>query len=324
MTWQKDWEEIRSRAEADGFTAAEYDAARLWFLADTQRLDADRLEAMAAAGHTAEYAWNAGGLGAALSELLHFFDDEPRENLAWPGTLFLLLLIICLGEPGRSALQALLTVLESAAAILLFLMIGRAPLRLLQMVFMACTLAFAQILLRGGPGRRTRPVRLCAALLAALLAFASCHSLVQAIRAGGLRAPQTALLSRAPAENGSADGGGFVTLWEDWYAGVGHALMDAGRLAPPELLVRHLPAGDWSYGQPYFAAFLKEMGTENPARALLEHEDMYLATADAEYLQLVLAFLSEGAGRAVTAVPAGSVRGCPRYRLQTAEASAEP
>ena len=317
----KDWPEIEAAARSAGFTQTEYDMARLWFLADTDRFDTEALETMAALGSTSQYEWNLRGLAAAAYDLLHFFDDEAKENIVWAAGLLLmtaLAAVSCASRPRR--IQALLILPGAAAVVLVFLIVGRAPLRLVHIAFMAALFSQSDLLIRSGsaplPARRRVLLPLCSVLGAALL-LSSLHSLLGA----GFRAPQFALAARRSAET---DGGaqpapdpGFL-LWEDWTGGVARPLMAEGRLPDEALLRRNLPAGDWVYGQPCFMGALSAWGAENPARLLIDSETAFLVADDPEYLRLVGVFLSGNTGLDVRAEPAGERGGHACFRLRSA------
>ena len=319
----KEWDEIEETGEELGFTELDYDMARLWFLADTERMDAAFLTRMGEAGKTVQYGLNPEGLSGAANELVHFFEDERKENYAWvAGMLLLVFLTALTGAPARYSVQAVLAAAGSLAVILFFLMIGRAPLRLLHMVFTAETLSLSGILVRaeeaGKTGRRGftafRAGRLALCLL---LLFSAGYTL----RKDGIRAPQTAFLARAE-RDGEEEETDF-TLWEDWHAGVAHALMDEGRLPSARTLSRNLPAGDWAYGQLYFTEYLNRIGKGNPARFLLQNDGAYFATNDGEFLREMLSYLAEKTGKRVVAAPSGEKNGIARYALRYALAKEE-
>ena len=317
----KEWEEIAEIGKTQGFTELDYDMARLWFLADTETMDTSLLMKMGEAGKTIQYGFHPAGLSSALDELLCFFEDERKENYTWlAGMFFLLLMIAFSGAPVRYVIQAILSIGGSFVIILYFLMIGRAPLRLLHMVFITQTLYLANILMQAcKQGKISKnnavlwiPYRFFSFALCFLLLFSVGYTL----RKDGICQPQTAFFARVkqPCHEEETD----FTLWEDWHAGIGHELMKIGQLPSSELLKRNLPAGDWVYGQPYYMDYLRQIGLENPARYLMENENAYFATNDGEFLKEMLAFLTEKAGKEVVAVPAEKKKGVARYALSIA------
>ena len=315
----KDWEEIRQEGEDLGFTELDYDMARLWFLADTERMDTAFLTKMGETGQTVQYKPDLKGLAGAADELLHFFEDERKENYAWlAGMVLLILLTDFSGAPARYTVMAGLSAAGSLVVILFFLMIGRAPLRLLHMVFIAETLCLAGILLRAeeqGNGRRkAAAVRIVRMALSAVLSLLMLFSVCYTVKKDGFRKPQTALFARTGQEEEPAEED--FTLWEDWHAGIAHTLMDEGKLPTAGLLPYNLPAGDWVYGQPYFKEYLQSIGLANPARHILENENAFFATNDEEFLLETLLYLSEKTGETIEAVPAGKKNGIARYILQ--------
>ena len=328
----KDWEEIAETGGSQGFTEIQYDMARLWFLADTERMDGALLAKMGEAGRTVQYGLGVAGFSGAARELLHFFEDERKENYAWVGGMLLLLLLTFFsGDAARSGAEAVLSAGGSVMIILGFLMLGRAPLRLLHMVFTAETLCLVRILTRAerenGARRGKRASRLARGALSFALCLLLLFSIGYTLRKNGFRRPQTALLARAESFGGGngtgEDEGAGLTLWEDWHAGIAHALMEKGKLPSATLLARNLPAGDWAYGQPYFTGYLQRIGAANPAERLLDSEDAVFATNDREYLEKTLLYLSETRGRGVCALPAGEKNGIACYALRYALAKEE-
>lgn len=65
---------------------------------------------------------------------------------------------------------------------------------------------------------------------------------------------------------------------------------DAGKLFSPSLVRKHIPDGEWVYGQPYFEEMLNEIDLANPLQGLLNRDDVFYVAYDgtvknmAEYL----------------------------------------
>ena len=52
-----------------------------------------------------------------------------------------------------------------------------------------------------------------------------------------------------------------------------------GKLPSKELMNHMVFTGDWIYGQTYHKSYLERLGIPNPAEALLERDDVFLAYA---------------------------------------------
>lgn len=323
--WTRDVEE----AAGGVFSQADYQAVTNWCFFDTEYMDADLLEAVVDAGSRNNYGFSEAGLKAML---------QTMKRTLFHSSLYMVILI---------ALSAVLAVrslvycrwwrkLETAAAlagafviIAYFTMRGRAPMRVWEPVIFAvdfvllmcsanCPDAFTHRSPQKNKGiLKADPV--FAGLLFAILWFSTGQLLAYA----EFHSPQPVWLSGLPAEQGKgaydrtisdAAGEDALFLWSNWHAYIPVESMLTGRLPSREVLRHNIPLGDWVYGQPYFTELLESVHAVNPAKALLERQNTWVAGGSQ---QLVEEYLCEHYGSDIRLEPApgiGEINGVTVYR----------
>jgi len=66
-------------------------------------------------------------------------------------------------------------------------------------------------------------------------------------------------------------------IWHNWHMDVSVHYMQAGKLPTKDFLEHNIPSGEWFYRQVYFDNHLNKIDAVNPAAALFERENTYLA-----------------------------------------------
>ena len=309
----KDWQEAEADAQALGITHAEYEMADQWLLLDTGSITARKLQEIAGISAKTDYPLTPEGLTEAAKVLRWYFVGESGFNYVWLFGLVLGALAVISAAPGLlRRIQPLLILLGGQLIIFIYLIVGRAPMRLIHSVYLVQSFAllWEGLAVRENVQGRRRTVRtgvLC--LLVGLFGVSGLFSLA----GSGFRRPQLSLNARVGADDADlrvSDEEGIL-VWDNWGQGFNRPLMRQGKLPPKEMLMRHLPAGDWIYGQSYFQHFLEEIGMPNPYEALFDHPHMYYAV-DGETALNLYAEHTPG----FRAEPAGEVSGIPVYRFR--------
>ena len=88
--------------------------------------------------------------------------------------------------------------------------------------------------------------------------------------------------------------------------------MEMGKLPTKEFMLHNIPAGDWTYGQPYFNELLINIDAENPALALLERKHTYYVDDDCSF---VLQYLREHYGIDIKAEQVGIINNVPVWQF---------
>ncbi|MBQ9010922.1 MAG: hypothetical protein IJ088_16565 [Clostridia bacterium] len=308
----KDWPEVEAEAQERGITHAEYEMVDQWLLLDTGTITAKKLQDIAGISGKTDYPLTPAGLLEAVKVLRWYFVGESVFNYVWLLGIVLGALAVTVAASGiRGHLQPLLILLGGQLIIFIYLILGRAPMRLIHSVYLVQSFAllWAGLAVTKDPrGRRKSLLTMGLCLLLVLFGGSGLLSLA----GSGFQRPQLALNARIGADDSAlrvADEEGVI-IWDNWGQGFNRPLMKQGKLPTKEMLALHLPAGDWIYGQSYFIRFLEEMGMPNPYEALLDHPHRYYAVEGDTALKL---YAEHTPG--FKAEPAGQVSGIPLYRF---------
>ena len=312
----KDWPEVKEEAEKRGITHAEYEMVDQWLLLDTDVINAEKLQAIAEVSPKTDYPLTPEGFLEAARVLRWYFVGESVLNYVWLAAIVLGALALFAAADGCRRIQPLLVVLGGQLIIYIYLIIGRAPMRLIHSVYLVQSFAllWESLAIRDKiRGHKRTVVLVCFGALAAMFFGGS----LLALKESGFHRPQMAMNARVGADDSALrvpDEEGII-IWDNWGQGFNRPLMKQGKLPTREMLMRHLPAGDWVYGQSYFQQFLRDLGLSNPYRALFNDPHRYYAVSGETSLAL---FAEHTPG--FHAEPAGHISGIPVYRFTQTEA----
>ncbi len=311
----KSWEEIENEAEAVGIHETDYRAAQMWIFADTQIMTGETLGQMAALGEKWALDPTPEGILYSAKDFLFDMRLNPALLLA-PAAGLVLLLAGVLISRGK-----LHDKLEAAAAILFafiiigyFIMLGRAPVRVWQPVYLAASSVLLAIYTRIPQieWKRIRNLLQTAGILTMLLPV-----FLTGIPKLSFHEPTTAFNARTGADEGELIRayekgeiylvGGYKTITEpgtlqqvqgNGWGVLRSACMEQGKLQGAEFYHHFLPVGSWVHDQPFYTAACDEIGIDNPMRALVERENVFLLCYEdnPEYFNRLIEFLYDRYG----------------------------
>ncbi len=266
----KKWE----RLEKPDILAADYNAVTDWVLADTDIITAELMEKAAEAGGVNKYSLRNG--------FAPIFEDMwtrlTKTNLYMFAlavmTLILMVRNIIVCSKWRK-IESGLSVLGGFIILFYFTIRGRAPLRVWEPVMFAADYALISAAIRDKSSEKIQIDLLFQLMLCVGLWF----SAGQVMAHNDWKAPATTLNAKTNADESifrNAFDPEGIYLWPNWFASIPWYYRDLDKLPPRWVLEHHIPVGDWTYGQPYFDSFLKEIDLENPAKALIERDNVYL------------------------------------------------
>ena len=328
-----EWEEIADRAE--GFTETEYKAAVMWMLMDTETLNEERLRRIGEAGSKIEDILAIKNIGTSLREMGGTIRNNGYHFVIFiilPGLLFVYLLYR--GDGYISKLTALAAVLGAIVILIYFTMKGRAPLRVWYTAIFAMSAVLLSVsivpptpeqekLIVGFKGAAM--IALFVGLIEPMLGL-EFHRFASPLN-GRVGADET-VFSETYRDNilciwggwdASDEGDGSLRISNylgGWYGNVSQHFIYQCKLPSKEFMEHNIPIGEWFYGWPCMNEHLKSLNAENPARALVERDDVFYINGNGyepfnDYLK---AYMDEHFGE-VTLVDAGVVGESPIYKL---------
>lgn len=287
----REWDEIEENAQINEI---DYRAARAWNLTDTEHLTTECLEQFARAGRRT-------ATGEEMRDSLMGFFHDWRGHLLFLFFWLICLLLRCWKNQNRvTRITSMLSVLGMGLILLYYIRLGRAPVRVVDSVFLACYSVLMTVPAEKKSGRKEKMVQKASI---AVLALALAATII-----GSERKPvQWALLSNTgnqkmieELETENND----LYIWKDYYLQISSRYMNAGKFTPTNMIQHHISGGDWMYGQKYHQELLQEINAKNPALALLDRENTwYVATSP----DLMLQILQEHYGDGIRSEMCGSV-----------------
>lgn len=266
-----------------------------WTFADTENMNLEKLEQIAAAGARNAYPLTMQGFWAVLSKIKHdAFHTNLYMSVLVIATLILLLRNLLLCRAWRRAESALAV----AGALLIlgyFTFRGRAPMRVWEPVLFATVFALiraARPIPRSSPqrgdgaGKRAPGWRGAANTVALLLIavdlwFSAGQVMAYAKMNTVIR---TTLTARVEADD-SEYRDDALYIWPNWHGTIPRYYEQAGTLPPQKVIDHNIALGDWTYGQPYYTEFLSRIGAENPIQLLVDGEAFIMGNGIEEYLR---------------------------------------
>lgn len=304
----RSWEEICEEADGE-ITELDYRAARTWTLFDTERMNVERLEKIANLAGTTAFPYTLKGVAGAVLEGARMVRSD--RTTAWMGLLLAILSLAGLVTlPKVQKIEILLCDLGTFIILLYFIIIGRAPDRLWwSVLFMPLSHTYT-LACTSSINRKSQFAKY-AVLICLICGFA-----LTIPRLDLISTPQLAINARRNVDESEytlmKDSNG-IYLVSILFGPEYH--LENGKLPSEELMNHMVFIGDWTYGQPYQISYLKRLGIPNPAKALLERDDVFLAH---QRPGLVFALLEARAGKPIEAEQIGMVADTPVYRISIA------
>ena len=314
----KEWEDLTEKPE--GVTASEYSAAVMWMLFDTENITTEKLKRMAEAGSYTNYDSGPKGFFSAVKDMTGFISSNKEGTV-----LFLILIVLLLIRAlyGAKTIWGKLgggfSVLGAFLIVLICTMRGRAPLRVWQASFFAAISVLSMVPVRHSEAKDKIYIGLKSAALTA-----ACIVLIDK----GLGLSFHPLLTPFDARTGQIEDAfletyrdNIVCIWGGWdanqvdegyqirnylggwYSNVCEYFIGQGKLPSKEFFQHNIPIGEWYYGQVCMNEHLKNLGVENPARALVERDDVFLVNGNGVpvFSEYVTKYLEEHFGPLVEA-----------------------
>lgn len=300
----KKWNEL----DHPDILKADYEAAMYWGLADTDVMTADLLEKAAETGGKTEFSVS-DGLGPIFEEMWRKLTLSNLYMFAmFIMTVLLIVRNVILSGKWRK-IESILAVLGGFIILLYFTVRGRAPLRVWEPVMFAADYVLISVALHSSSKRQTIDL-----LFQLFLCICLWFSAGQVMAHNKWKEPATPLNAKVGADvcglMDTFDPEG-IYIWSDWSRTIPWYFRDIDKLPTREVLEHHIPVGDWTYGQPYFEEFLESIDLENPGKALVESEHLYLMFGGKTFF----AFLQEHYGEDLIMEEAGEVNGKMAYRV---------
>ena len=326
------WDEMPQIPEGtDEYT---YRGVTGWINADTDEVDAKKLSILAEAGKTLRYSPDMEGISTALMYVGGAVLNE------W-GRLLLplcVLLLLCFWpfETKPERVGKILALLGMFLIVLFFSMWGRAIIRVWQTLFLATFLP--SVVLADGREKKDAGTKRTVALATALIFAAACFMIAE------ISPSASFVLSAADGKTeerfASFCGEDKIFLVGGWidtgtvynkknngekligvktygWAGIVCELMKNGKLPSSFFLKHYIPVGWYWYGQEYYRSFLKELGVENPVKALFEQDRMRLwdRSEDSYFREYFFVYLYRLYGD-MDVIKEKTVDGSPIYRFE--------
>lgn len=318
--------EEREEAGELGVDPTEYKAATGWMLADTEVINADLLEKIANAGSKNAYPLNAAGLKKALIVLCwNIFHQDVHFSAMFVMTVILLAWILLGRNDKWSKAAAVLGFLGGFVIIIYFTFRGRAMLRVWLSTFLAVDYLLLSLVLKchtqqlgiNQSGKIKRS--LTDTIIPLLLCVCFYFSIGQVFAHASFHAPVTPLTAKDGVDESFCEEtkqGDALYIWPSWYTYFVKNYRPQNKLTTRETLEHNISMGDWVYGQEYFNQLLREIGAENPAKALLERPDTYLMDGMTDHY---LSYMRKHYGEDIVFTEAGEVMGVKAYKVEHSE-----
>lgn len=304
----KSWHEL----ENPDFSEIDYQAASNWFFADTENMNTELLEKMAAAGQKNAYSFL--DIHKILAKMWRTSVKTDVYMALFLVEIALLAIwnILTCKSKWRKA-ETILSVIGSFVILYYFTFRGRAPLRVWQPVLFAAGTVLISAALQdkkaSGKAKTTNEILLLS--LFALLWFGAGQMIAHA----EFMKPQNVLTARKDIDDSFYEETfeeDAVYIWPNWHATIPKHFMNLGKLPTQRVLDHNIAAGDWTYGQDYYIEHLNRIGVPNPAKALLFRDNTYLMEGND---QIIVDYLSEHYGKKVQLVEVGAIDTLTIYRI---------
>lgn len=300
------YSEQKNKFLEQGMSENDYLLARLTVYADTDLVNADYLSKMAEIAERPQ--------GISLSTFMDSMELALSDKKVGPMFTFELVsvLLISVGylcfcqKKGLNALYLFLAIAGSFIIMLYFASKGRLPFRLKQNILFGNWLCLLALLPLGGSGKSKKLLQAIGSfVLTALFSLAWVQLTIYIPKMTGnlLDVFSAASLRDEPWEQEK------TSLWYflDFNNYHNQLFRKYNKLPSEEFLLKNIPLGEWTYGQPYYEDFLNKAGIDNPIKALMEGTANYAGRDDMR--ERMLTFISEHYGLQMAPVQVGDQNG---------------
>ncbi len=295
-----------------GISKADYNAATRWLYADTEIITTEKLELMAEYGKTDGYSFSEAVFRNAFSNMkLYALGTDVYMSVMFFTILLMGILNVFFQKSGWYKAAAILAILGAFIILLYFTFRGRALIRVWQTIFFAVLFSETTIMLTGR-FRDWKPIKPISLLLISCLLYYAAGQIFAHMETGSL---QFCLLSMTNVDDSVYEqtfNDDDLYIWPSWYGTIPEYFGDRGKLPTQRVLEHNIALGDWTFGQPYYTAFLERIGHPNPIRDLVEKDNVYIM-GNGDY---ILNFLREHYGEDIVLVEAGEVNGVKAYKVE--------
>lgn len=291
-----------------------YSAARDWILADTDRLDADMLEKVAAAGNVNKYVSTIEGATSALKAMYRRITQEDLHLLIL--TVLAIVLTLWNFIASKSILLKIETVLAFLGGFIIlfyFTFIGRAPMRVWQCVLFAMLAVLILVMIKDEHGsKQTRITGTIFQLLLCVILYFGVGQVMAVSEFHEFQTPLTAMVGADDSAYEKTFSDDALYIWPVWHSTIPDFFSEQNKLPTQRVIDHNIAIGDWVYGQQYFRDFLKRVDAENPALALLERPNTYLMEGQNKQF---ITYMREHYGEDIELEEAGEVNKKKVYKL---------
>lgn len=293
-------------------TSIEFEAATNWVLIDTEKIGKELFEKISSVASVNAYPFSVGGLIEALKEMIIVLWQQKTIMLALSSFIFIIMFFVRYNHSSKyRIIQTILDILGSGLILLYFTIKGRAILHVWYSVLVILIIMLGWILC-------SREIKMNQNFIIALAisGFLIVSMMVVKYRNTEIHKPQIALTSRiennmekfeATVKNDKS-----VYIWGSWHKEITQYYMKKGKLPSAEFMHHNLSVGDWTYGQNYYIQYLEELNIDNPARALLERDDVYFV--DDNY-SFILDYLKEQYNDDIYIEQVGEINNIPVWKF---------
>ena len=306
----KDWE---------GIDRDTYNAVIHWDLADTDKINTETLRKIAEVGSRNEYQETRQGLKWTLQEMKRQATkvDVHVMTLSALAIIMTLWCVIAVKSVWLK-LEAMCSFGGGFIILFYFTFRGRAPLRVWQCVLIAALTIQILIMIKGGaermqsafvlaqglenPEEKVSPeekrkqninmaYRTATVIFQLFLCMVLYFGIGQVMAHSSIHAPTSPFTAKIGADDSAYEEtfiGDSLYIWPWWHAAVPDHFSLQDKLPTKRVIEHNIAMGDWVYEQIYFRDFLRRIGAENPALALLERPNTYLVEGQDEAFLLYM------------------------------------
>ena len=306
----KPWEELSE--DIDNVSELEYKAATSWLLMDTDHISSELLKEIANKGTINAYPFNVFGVFQALKAMLHFVITYKSWTFILGAIIFAFIITSISRQNIMQIVEIGLMIMGGTIILLYFTMKGRAV-NHIWIVVVLSILFISMILVIRNIENMTFSNR--QKLFYGIIAVISILRLGSHLSRTDWHLPELAINSRYNNNSEKVErlyNKEDLYIWGNWHQNITHTYMEMGKLPTNEFITHNIPAGDWTYGQPYFNELLKNINAENPAEALLERQNTYYVCDD---YNLVLQYMREHYGDTISVQQIDIINGIPVWQF---------
>ncbi|MCQ2514929.1 MAG: hypothetical protein MJ089_07575 [Ruminococcus sp.] len=309
----KSWEEL-STSDKEVINQNYYDSVCHWFLADTDVFNNEFIKTVANAGKNSDLDLSINNIIISVKGVLILLYCSGFTIIIFVIALILLSLLVLITGNKYSRIKCIFSILGSAIILVYFNLIGRAPMRVIESVFLALLSILVVFFINNQINNREKFICVINFILCCLLLLSIVKLLPNVI----LNIRTTAQMPFNSCEDvdeqkfSDTFNDNSLFLWKSWYINITSYYIDNGKLPTSQFINHNIPIGDWVYGQVYFNNHLVEIDAENPALALLDRNNTYLV--DEDYKTMLL-HLKEHYGDNIDVEYAGSIADVPYWRF---------